>query len=553
MYQVSNTFHTKSYSGSSEYKAILKIGDDIVPTSQIISITMDNPIIDTSSDTFYVGSFIANTLKIKFKNLDGLNIESGVSVQLEIGQYIDNTDPAYQYTQEQHDNGYIDGYEYVPMGLFTIDELKENYQETCEIDCIDSSINFKQAVDYSECFSTHIIDDKEVNCATIDEILQYICGYCGVQLDSEFPTTNGDYLIGTYNNTISGKQWISYIAEIKGCNAKIGRDGVLYLIPLKQASEVSINALSGKEWKLGEKFSLKQICFYNGGRWLESSDPNPNAENILYIRTGNPFVQDNDQQFIDNIYDVLENLVIYNVQHTNRADVSLDAWDNLEYTLGEDSYITLNHSTYTYQGAISSKNNVVLPSKQEEQTTNVIKPSIAEIANKALVTVDTVNGTITQLTSRVTTIEGNYVSTESFEDFQDGMSRTWVSKQETTDGSLDNVYIKSTNFTFDQNGFSTSASESDTNINLGFYRENDIITKEGLLIQDKNGGKELLFAGYEQPDPNVDGSTIVRVDNMTTKNYQVAQYNDNDVWRREIINDETDGLGYAFFYVGDDE
>jgi hypothetical protein len=541
MYQVSNAFHERSYSGSSNYKSILTVGSTIVPASQIASITIDYPIIDIKSQTFYVGTFIANTLKIKFKSLTGLTIESGVEVRLEIGQYIDDTDPSYQYTNEQHALGYVDGYEYVPMGYFLIDELKENYQETCEIDCIDYSAKFKQAVDYSGCFD-------ENGTATIDTILQQICTMCGVTLDSNFPTTNGDTLIGTFDGSVSGKQWISYIAEIKGCNAKMGRDGILYLIPLKQTPSVSINALRGKSWKLGERYSLQQIKFYNGGRWLESTNSNPNYDNILYIRPDNPFVDDTSQTFIDNIYDVLEDLVIYNVECENRADISLDAWDNLTYTLHEDSYQTLNHSTYTYQVAISTKVNNKIPTKNEEQTTNVIKEDALTYAKSVKVTVDNIEGSIRTLTRQVENIGTDFVRTSEFEQYQHDAELEFASKVELTDGSVTKAV--STNFTFDQDGITTTASESETNIQLGFQRENDEIVKEGMSVKTKSG-KEILFAGYDK-NVGVDGETIVRVDNMTTNHYQVAQYNDQDVWRREIIYDSTYGLGYAFFYVGDD-
>lgn len=548
MYQVSNTFHERSYSGSSLYKSILTIGSTIVPASQIATITIDCPIIDISSQTFYVGSFIANTLKIKFKSLNGLTIESGVEVKLEIGQYIDDTDPSYQYSAAQHALGYVDGYEYVPMGQFLIDELKENYQETCEIDCIDYSIKFKDAVDYSGCFTTETVGDEEISYATVDEILNQVCTLCGVPLDSNYPTTNGDVRIGTFDSKVSGKQWISYIAEIKGCNAKIGRDGILYLIPLKQASSVSINALRGKTWKLGEKYSLKQVKFYNGGRWLESSNPSVTGENILYIRPDNPFVDDTSQTFIDNIYDVLEDLVIYNVECENRADVSLDAWDNITYTLGNDSYQTLNHCTYTYQIAISTKVNNKIPTKNEEQTTNVIKEDALNYAKSVKVTVDNVEGAIQTLTRDIQNIGTDFVRTSEFEQYQQGAELRFASKVELTDGSV--TKAQSTNFTFDQDGIATTATESETNIQLGFQRENDTIVKEGLSVKTKSG-KEILFAGYDK-DVGTDGETIVRVDNMTTNHYQVAQYNDQDVWRREIINDSTYGLGYAFFYIGDD-
>ena len=57
----------------------------------------------------------------------------------------------------------------VPIGKFVIDDLSENYQETCEITCLDYAVKMKPNIDYSPCF----VEGK----ATIDTIFEYICTY----------------------------------------------------------------------------------------------------------------------------------------------------------------------------------------------------------------------------------------------------------------------------------------------------------------------------------------------------------------------------------------
>lgn len=300
MYKVSNKFREQAYSGEALYNANLTINGKEVPTEQIAKITIKDPIIDTSVENFYLGSFIGKTITIKFKNLDGIDIISGATVYLEIGQLIDEE------------------YEYVPIGYFLIDELQENYYTTCEITCIDYSVLFKPSVDYSPVF--------ENGKATIEDILKYICNYFNVDL-GEYPDVNNDVEVGVYDSTISGKQWISYIAEIKGCNAKIDRNGALQLIPFNDVPDVTINALESASWELGEKYKISKVVYFDAIRNYTFGD---DTDNTLYIRQDNPFIVDNN--VVQNIYnnvlaitktDKDKEIIIDNENHVEKVSIQL--------------------------------------------------------------------------------------------------------------------------------------------------------------------------------------------------------------------------------------
>lgn len=372
-YNVTKRFREIVYSGGAIYKCSLKINNKLVPNRQIAKITISNPIIDTTSDYFYVGSYIAQKLTIKFKNLDNLDIKSNNNVSLDISLNVDGTEVN------------------VPIGKFLIDDLSENYYESCEITCLDYSVKAKNNIDYSPCF----VDGK----AKIDSIFEYICNFFGITFDPNYPKTNGDIEVGIYDSTVSGKRYISYIAELKGCNAKHGRDGILYLIPLKQTSNVSINALKSKSWKLGEKFQISGVSYDDGARPFKAGDT---ANNTLFIRSDNPFVQ--DQTTIDNIYNVVKDTIIWNLKTENYGDISLDPWDNISYQLGEETYNTLMNVNLTYEMNISSTNEIKLPTKQQEQTTNVVGGDIQSRLLRVGRTIDLINGEIKDLSEKVVDI-----------------------------------------------------------------------------------------------------------------------------------------------------
>lgn len=137
-YNVSQNYRTIVYSGGAIYNCELKINNVQVPNSQIQSIKISSPIIDTTSESgsmFHIGTFISKTLEIKFRNLDNLDLTTNPQIDLRIGMYVDND------------------YEYVPIGKFLIDELDENYQKTCTITCMDYAIKFKSQLDISQFFN----------------------------------------------------------------------------------------------------------------------------------------------------------------------------------------------------------------------------------------------------------------------------------------------------------------------------------------------------------------------------------------------------------------
>lgn len=454
-YNVTKRFREIVYSGGAVYKCSLKINNKLVPNRQIAKITISNPIIDTTSDYFYVGSYIAQKLTIQFKNLENLDIKSNNDVSLDISLDVDGTEVN------------------VPIGKFLIDDLSENYYETCEITCLDYSVKAKNNIDYSPCF----VDGK----ATIDTIFEYICNHFGITFDTNYPKTNGDIEVGVYDSTVSGKRYISYIAELKGCNAKHGRDGILYLVPLKQTSSVSINALKSQSWKLGEKFQISGVSYDDGARLFKAGNT---TNNTLFIRNDNPFIQ--NQTTIDNIYNVVKDTVIWNLKTENYGDISLDPWDNISYQLGEETYNTLMNVNLTYEMNISSTNEVKLPTKQQEQTTNVVGGNIQSKLLRVGRTIDLINGTIQDLSEKIVDISTQASGHKEVE--LENCSETPLYKLKITgDDSLLFPGDKKKHFTYE----TYEGSSIDVDIKGSSYDINNLEVK-GRSTQEVRSGKNLI-------------------------------------------------------------
>ena len=477
-YNVPTEFREKAYSGESIYKCKLIINNTEIPNEQISNIKISSPIIDTTSKNFYIGTFISQQIVVKFRNLDGIDIKSGYDVYLEISQKVGDE--------------WVD----VPIGNFLIDDLAENYTTSCEITCLDYAIKFKQNIDYSFAFDE---DGK----TTIDNLLRNICGYYDVGL-GDYPDTNGDVEIYTYDSSISGKQYISYIAELKGCNAKIDRDGNLQLIPIKRPSEVQINALKSKSWSLGEKFEVTRVCYEDAIRKFEKGT---NDENTLYIRSDNPFVV--GQNVIDNIFDEVNGLVVYSVKCENYGDISLDAWDIIEYSLDDETYLTYNDNEIVYEMTVMSKVETKIPTEYQQENVNVIGGS-EETKYKILKTlIDQNAGNIIMLAGETTT------NTETLEELTKSVQAQLdetkyqinaLQKQTSSDGV---ETLKNSLVTIDINGINVSSGTSEISTTMN---------NERFEIKSNSSIDPLAYFGYDEKTK----STKAEMSNLTVTNYFVT-------------------------------
>lgn len=544
-YNVSNDWIAKCYSGESLYSCRLLIDDILVPIEQISKIDINSPIIDNSSQDkpFYIGTFISQSITINFKSLEGLNIKSGSRVDLYIGQIVDEEET----------------YEEIPIGKFLIDEIKENYQETCEITCLDYAILFSTNCDYSSALVDGIIK--------IDDLLEWICDKYGVEL-GDYPSTNGNVEIGSYDNTQSAKYYISCIAEIKGCNAKMDREGRLILIPIKSSSTRSINALESKSWELGEKYTIKKVTYFDAIRnysfgaksyginynnnplyyqgvrlgFTASSD----RGNELIIRQDNPFIV--DESVVENIYNVVKDLEIWSLKCENYGDLSLDSWDIVTYTLGNESYNTYYSNTTTYEMTVMSKNEVQIPNKQQQVTTNVVGGTQDQRIKKASTRIDNVEGRIDMLVKD--TIPGLATKSELSTTAQQIQSLVT-----TTQTTLEGEITQSASETLTQAGVQIQALRNEIDVNGVSKVSNTLVTidasgirteKEGETFSTQitnksfevyDGDTELAFMGY---DTSLN-KTIARIKELETEKITMG------VHRAEPIPNE-DRTGW--FYVG---
>lgn len=189
-----------------------------------------------------------------------------------------------------------------------------------------------------------------------------------------------------YDNTISARTYISYIAEQAGGFALIGRDGKLYIRTIGESSaELPLKYFQDYKW--GEKFKVSRIRYEDGIQVFEKGDE---TNNTVYINQENMYISKQEQ--IDSIYDNLNNLEVYSFEGNSIIDPALDIGDIL--IIDDKKAIYQGSSQYggKFKANISSK----IQGKAKEVTT-VRVPSQKTINRRVESRINESEGNITQL------------------------------------------------------------------------------------------------------------------------------------------------------------
>ena len=192
--------------------------------------------------------------------------------------------------------------------------------------------------------------------------------------------------ITVYDNAVSARTYISYIAEQAGGLACIGRDGKLYIKTIGESTvELPIRYFENYTW--GDKFSISRVKYEDGVQLFEKGDT---SNNTAYINQDNMYIVDQDQ--IDNIYNQLNGLEVYSFEGDSIIDPALDIGDII--IIDGKSIIYQGDMKYVgkFKASIASK----IQSKAKEETT-IRTPSQKTINRRVLSRIDQAEGQIEQV------------------------------------------------------------------------------------------------------------------------------------------------------------
>lgn len=268
-------------------------------------------------------------------------------------------------------------FEMIPIGIYNVDDYTDNDDNTITIKALDNMIKFEFNYDGSE-----LISKGE---ATLLEVAQDICKKAGVELNST-SFLNSDKKVAVYDNTVTARKYISYIAESAGGFACIDRKGKLCFRKFYQ-DETEIPLEIFGEYKWGEEFKISKVSYEDGIRSFKFGD---DTRNNLWINQENMYIVDEDQ--VKKIYNEIKDLTSNTFEGKTVIDPAIDLGDK----------IVIDGKNVIYQGEMSLEGSFIaqisskIQIKQKEETT-VKKESQKVVNRKVQSRIDQAEGKIEQL------------------------------------------------------------------------------------------------------------------------------------------------------------
>ncbi len=373
---VSNDYLEQIYSGDAKHKLRIWFNNTELTDADIYceKLTVKHRIIPEGSKSFSLDNFVSTQATLILHDID-LNIIQN-PIKISISTLVN------------------DVYEEVPIGVFLLRNTPTTDSGKTTISLLDNASKF----DFN--YNGKELIDNNGGSATKLQIFNDICEKAGVEtLVTTF--LNDTDLIGTYDNTITARTYISYLAEQSGAIPKINRDGKLIFVYLNNLTTQRIPLRLLEKYTNATPYKITRVVYEDGIRKFEAGNKN---NDTLFINASNPYI--NNQEHINNILQLVENFEI-NSFTTGKVigNPAIDPYDILEvydnYQEGEPVIArTLATYTLTYTGVITVNYDTQIG--LEERTENVsLKGDNSSLKRYVKSEIDQVNATLTLVSGEV--------------------------------------------------------------------------------------------------------------------------------------------------------
>ncbi len=464
---------------------------------------------DDGAKKFSLDNFISTSVNVILHDVDPSIIKD--QVKISIGTDIGNNE-----------------FEYIPLGIFNIQDVPETNGNKVTIKLRDNRVKF----DFN--YNAYPLMQSLGGQAKKRQILEDICEKAGVENEIDYFANEDDY-IGIYDDSIQAQTYVSYLMEQAGLIATIDRYGKLIAIDLSNLYKWRIPLSIVEGWDKGDPYKIERVVYESGTIKYQTSQDE--TLDTLYINSANPYITSDTQ-----VEEILEKLQSFEIDSITTKRVlgnpAIDPYDIIEVYNDLDGtndivFRTLGNTSYTFNGVHRDSFNTQIG--REERTENVSKNSQASFQKIAKANIDNINANINllvstteqyqqeneemidQLNQRTNAVEQQITSTQATIEV---MQQDIIEGQETLRNNLVTIDINGINV-------STNASKIST-----------LMTNEKFVI--RSGDTYLAFFGYD----NETGQTKAEMDNLTVTNYFVSGYHRTE--KMQIDGEYRTG----WFYMG---
>jgi len=237
-----------------------------------------------------------------------------------------------------HVNRAIGG-NFAPNFVYFYDD-ENNLLNTLHVDDIDTTNEKYYALSLTDLMVRFnaVINWSKLTEPTVQSILEFMCMSV---LGTHAPTVAymGDLGV-TWSDDITARDFISNVAEVNGCYARVNSDQELEFVPVKQNITHVIEVNTCKDLKIGSRNVLTRVCYNNGTFFAEYPPLEP-----LITQDGDYIVAQNE----DNIVSV-----------QSVGAISADAYgDGKTYYLNPDNILITDSGGYTRESIVRHIYNTV--------------------------------------------------------------------------------------------------------------------------------------------------------------------------------------------------
>lgn len=367
-------YKTIIYSGESAHKIKIVFDDVELEDADRYceKLTLKRRILpDDGSKRFSLDNFVSQEIELILHDVND-TIMSMIKdkVEISIGTIVDS-------------NSLGDIYEYIPIGIFNIQDTPKTDKNKITLTLRDNAVLFD--------FYYNAQPLAEANNGTMTKmnILEDICSKANVMHDIQGFSGMND-VVSSYDNTITARTYISYLAEQAGAIASINREGKLIFVKLKDLTVQKIPLSVVEKYEIGEIYKIERVVYEDAIRKYETtSDENVGT---LYINSANPYISSQEQ--INNIFDNINDFEIDSLT-TGRilGDPTIDCYDMIEiygYYDDDNHFVddettviarTLANHTLVYNGSLISQYNTQIGIEQRiENVTLKSEPTFQKYA-----------------------------------------------------------------------------------------------------------------------------------------------------------------------------
>ena len=370
------------YNEDARHKLYLKIGETVVENADNFceSMTLKNLLLDEGSKNFHLDNFHSKSIELVLHDYIIEDLTQEIDIRL--GTYINPTI----------------GYVYVPIGLYKIQDNPTTDKNKTTYKLRDRSINFDFNYNAKELIDKSQKADANGNkYVTKLEIVEDICSKAGVSYvgDKDFVGYNDK--IGIYDNSVSGRIYISYIFEQAGRIATIDRNGNLTSILINGDLNIQKLPLGFVEsYTIGKSYKISKTIYESGSIYFEKGTE---TDDVLFINGSNPYIA--NQSELERLANVVNGFEIDSFSISKIiGNPAIDSYDLIELEVGDKAYKTLAQHNLKYNGKIIQDFETTI--EYEARQTNTTKNNDATFKKYVKSEIDNINATLKTTVETVT-------------------------------------------------------------------------------------------------------------------------------------------------------